>query len=195
MIMRVLVAYASRHGATEGIARRIATRLTDSGLEAESVDVKEARDVEGYDAFVIGSAAYTFHWLKEATAFVRHHRSVMAKRPVWLFSSGPVGTDMFDKDGNDVLETSRPKEFAEFGPALQPRDMHVFFGAWDPEASPKGMAERLFRMMPVSKEVLPAGDFRDWDAIDAWANEIAAALTTSSPPGRATPETSVPRAQ
>lgn len=27
--------------------------------------------------------------------------------------------------------------------------------------------------MPAAKNALPAGDFRDWDAIDAWVGEIA----------------------
>jgi menaquinone-dependent protoporphyrinogen oxidase len=38
-------------------------------------------------------------------------------------------------------------------------------------------------MMPAAKNVLPAGDFRDWDAIEAWAREVAAAL--ASPVGAA----------
>lgn len=187
--MRILVAYASRHGATAGIAQRIADRLSESGLDAESLEVKEVRDIAGYDAFVIGSAAYMFHWLKEATSFVRRHISVIADRPVWLFSSGPVGKDLVDKEGNDVLETSRPKEYAEFEPTLHPRDMHVFFGALDPDAPPKGMAERLFRMMPASKGALPVGDFRDWEAINTWADGIGAALKTPSPANQPVQET------
>jgi hypothetical protein len=27
--------------------------------------------------------------------------------------------------------------------------------------------------MPASKDILPPGDFRDWDAIAAWAHRIA----------------------
>ncbi len=90
--MPVLVAYASKHGATAGIAERIAERLRAAGLEAEARPVKAVRDVAAYDAFVIGAAAYMFHWMKEATAFVRRHRTLLATRPVWLFSSGPLGS-------------------------------------------------------------------------------------------------------
>lgn len=178
--MKLLVAYASRHGATAGIAERIANRINEKGVTADCHEVGEVRDVTGYDAYVVGSAAYMFHWLKEATSFVKKNHDILAERPVWLFSSGPVGTDLVDEEGNDVLETSRPKEFEEFHRILQPEDERVFFGAWDPDAPPKGMAERMFRKMPVSKDLLPAGDFRDWDAIDAWSDGIVTALSDST---------------
>lgn len=174
--IRVLVAYASRHGATAGIARRIAERLTGAGLDAVVLDVHEVDDVASYDAVVLGGAAYMFHWLKDAVRFARRHRKVLAARPTWLFSSGPLGDDPVDEHGNDVLVTSRPKEFDELHDMLAPRGEQVFFGAWDPEARPIGLGERAVRHMPAAREALPAGDFRDWPAIDAWAEGIAAEL-------------------
>jgi len=63
--MHILVAYASRHGATQGIAERIAETLRSAGLDAEALPVASVKSVAGYDAFVIGSAAYMFRWLKE----------------------------------------------------------------------------------------------------------------------------------
>jgi menaquinone-dependent protoporphyrinogen oxidase len=174
--MPVLVAYASRHGATQGIAERIADRLRAAGLAAEARRVSDVRDVSGYDAFVIGSAAYMFHWLKEAREFVNRHRAVLAARPVWLFSSGPVGTDTMDKEGRDVLVVNEPKEFDELRGMLHPQGVRVFFGAWDPTARPAGLMERLVLRMPAVREALPTGDFRDWPAIEAWADSIAAEL-------------------
>ena len=175
--MTILVAYASRHGATAGIAERIAAGLRSTGLQTDVKPVTDVRDVSAYDAFVIGGAAYMYHWLKDATSFVKRHRATLAKRPVWLFSSGPLGTDLVDKEGRDVLVTSQPKEFEELIALLHPRDERVFFGAWDPDAPPVGLAERLMHVAPAGKDALPAGDFRDWPAIDAWAAEIAAELT------------------
>ena len=175
--MKVLVAYASRHGATQGIAGRIGATLGQQGLEVTLRSVQEARDVGTYDAYVIGSAAYMGHWLKEATEFVRRHHGLIAGRPVWVFSSGPIGTDTVDKQGRDVLEASRPTEFAEVEELIRPRGKRVFFGAFDPNAKPIGLAERFTRMMPAAKEILPYGDFRDWSAIEDWASEIARELT------------------
>lgn len=183
--MHVLVAYATRHGATAGIAERIAGDLREAGLEAECVPVADVQDLAAADAVVLGGAAYLFHWLKDVTAFARKHTAELAARPVWLFSSGPLGVDRVDKDGKDVLETSRPKEFDELLDLLHPRDERVFFGAFDAEARPVGLAERMMRLVPAGAAALPSGDFRDWAAIDAWAAGIAVALGAPVRPDRA----------
>ena len=174
--MEVLVCYASRHGATAGIAERIAGRLREADLTVDCRSVDDVDDVAGYDAFVIGAAAYMYHWLKDATRFVKRNRSILAARPVWLFSSGPIGTDLVDEDGRDVLEVTRPKEFDRLEALIEPVDTRVFFGAWNPDVPPVGVAERVVRMMPAARKEIPAGDFRDWPAIDAWAADIAVAL-------------------
>ena len=174
--MTVLVAYASRHGATRGIAERIAARLTHDGVPAEALDVSQVRDPSVYDAIVVGSAAYMFRWLKAASRFVERNRAILAARPVWIFSSGPLGTDRIDAKGRDALVASEPKDIAELRTWLHPRGERVFFGALDLSAPPVGLAERFTRLMPAARNALPVGDFRDWPAIDGWADEIAAQL-------------------
>jgi menaquinone-dependent protoporphyrinogen oxidase len=177
--MNVLVTYATRHGATRGIAERIAQTLQQGGLEVALEEVDNVRGVEDYDAFVVGGAAYMGHWMNEATNFVRRYRDLLALHRVWLFSSGPVGTETIDAKGRDVVATSRPLEFTEFADAIHPRDQRVFFGAFDPEAKPIGLMERLgapFMRMPAVREALPAGDFRDWPAIEAWTEGIVTEL-------------------
>ncbi|HYM95770.1 MAG TPA: flavodoxin domain-containing protein [Candidatus Sulfotelmatobacter sp.] len=172
--MSILIAYASKHGATEGIAERIGKMLTAAGQKADVRPAKAVDDVSGYDAFVIGSAAYIGSWLKEATEFVRHNQAILATKPVWLFSSGPVGTAVTDAQGRDVLVAAEPKEFVEFKDAIKPRGTRVFFGAVDPSAL--GFSERIVRRMPAARALLPEGDFRDWKAIETWAQSIAEEL-------------------
>ena len=178
--MKILVAYASRHGATAGIAERIAETLERSGLDVTLQPVENVGSVDEYDAFVVGSAAYMGGWLGDATTFVRRHRDLLAGRPVWLFSSGPVGTETVDAKGRDQLKASEPKEFEEFARTIQPREQRVFFGAYDPDAAPTGLAEglmaRFMRLAPAARKALPAGDFRDWPAIETWAEAIAGEL-------------------
>lgn len=182
--MRVLVAYATRHGATRGIAERIALTLEQAGLDVAVQAVESATALDEYDAFVVGSAAYMGRWIDEAAGFVRRNRELLARHPVWLFSSGPVGTDTVDAKGRDVLEAAEPREFAEFTRVIQPVDERVFFGAYDPDAKPIGLAERMgarFMRLPVVRGALPGGDFRDWPEIEAWAGGIARELQRDRP--------------
>ena len=173
--MPVLVVYASKHGSTRGIAERIAAKLTDEGHPAEARSVQEASGLEGYNAFVIGSAAYAMHWMDEALAFVKLNSGVLRRVPVWLFSSGPLGNEATDEEGRDLRAATVPKEIPELEGVVEARGHRVFFGALDPGTL--GFAERAIRKLPAARAGLPEGDFRDWDEIDAWAAEIAQELT------------------
>ena len=89
--MTVLVVHASRHGATEGIAARIATRLADSGAAVDLRRVDQVEALDAGDAVVFGAPVYDQSWPAEADRFVNAHRDTLAARPLWLFSVGSFG--------------------------------------------------------------------------------------------------------
>jgi menaquinone-dependent protoporphyrinogen oxidase len=171
--MRILVAYASRHGATQGIAERIAATLAAHGLAADARAVATVRAVDDYEAFVVGSAAYMFKWLGEADAFVRRFRPALGSHPLWLFTSGPLGTEPLNAQGRDQREASMPRGLEELAASLGARDVQVFFGAYERDRRPIGLAERFMALLPAAREGLPEGDFRDWPEIESWASAIA----------------------
>ncbi len=161
--MRILVTAASRHGSTNEMASAIGTALTDAGLE---VAVRELRDVEGvagWNAVVLGSGVYMGRWLPEATDFVERHTVELRARPVWLFSSGPVGSPDPKPEGD-------PQGIAVLVDSLRARGHRTFTGRLD--RGRLGIGEKLV----VSAVRAPDGDFRDWEALSAWAREIADAL-------------------
>lgn len=161
--MTVLVAYASKHGSTEGIAQAIADRLRELGEPVEVGSVDELHEVGGFRAVVLGSAVYAGSWMKEAVDFVHRSAEALAERPVWLFSSGPLGTDVED-------EEEQPRQLEELGGIVGPIEHRMFFGALD--RSKLGFGERMM----VKAVKAPEGDFRDWDAIRGWADAIAREL-------------------
>lgn len=175
--MRVLVAYASKHGSTQGIAERIGEDLRQDGHEVDVLEARQARRADDYDAVVVGSAAYAMHWVRDASSFVKKNKETLARKPLWFFSSGPLGTEKVDKEGHDVAEASLPKEAQEFA-FLNPRDHHVFWGALDLDEL--GFTGRMLMKMPAAREGIPQGDFRDWDDIDRWAHGIARELADES---------------
>ena len=161
--MTILVAYASKHGSTEGIAKAIADRLVERGKEVDLRRVDGATDLASPEAVVLGSAVYVGSWMTEALEFAMAYRDTLATIPVWLFSSGPLGTQVEDED-------EQPKQLQALRDAFAPRDHRMFYGALDPDEL--GFGERLM----VKAIKAPIGDFRDWDAIGAYADEMADAL-------------------
>jgi len=188
---KVLVVYASRHGGTRGIAERIGEVLRTEGLEAQVATPGEVPDVTTADAVVIGSGVYLGRWLKEATGFIERNKAPLATRRVWLFSSGPLPGSTRSTGAQDPLtEALGPedgpgsggrKQIVALSDAIHPRDHRVFEGAYDPNDPPRSLPERLLRLTPASKNILPAGDFRDWGAIETWAREIAAEVAGRVP--------------
>jgi menaquinone-dependent protoporphyrinogen oxidase len=183
---RVHVVYASRHGGTKGIAERIAEVLRTEGADVVLDDAADEGDARGFDAHVVGSGVYIGSWLKEAIDFLEHNQSTLAQIPTWLFSSGPLPGSSKETGAADPLDdalgpqdgpgSGGRKKIAALSAVIQPRDHRVFRGAFDPKDPPRSMQERLVRMMPAAKRILPAGDFREWEAVEAWARTIAADL-------------------
>jgi menaquinone-dependent protoporphyrinogen oxidase len=187
-VTKVLVVYGSRHGGTKGIAERIGEVLALTGIDATVAPADDISGVDDADAFVVGSGVYMGSWLKEPLEFLRRHQSLLATRPLWMFSSGPLPGSTKEQPGVDPLESALGpedgpgsggrKKVAEIMAATHPREHRVFLGMFDPSDPPKAVSERLVRMMPRSDRLLPPGDFRDWFAIEAWAREIGRSLKT-----------------
>jgi len=167
--MRVLVAYASQYGATREIAAQVAQTLTDNGIDASLKPIDDPISVDDFDAFVIGSAIHAGHWLTPGAEFVKRHEAVLAKHPVWLFSSGPLG-DSADRPQPD------PKEVTELRSEITVRGHAVFGGAFDRTSTADGgWLERTVGRF------IPEGDYRDWAEIEAWARDVEQQLKASEP--------------
>jgi menaquinone-dependent protoporphyrinogen oxidase len=179
-----LIVFASRHGATQGIAEHIGRTLKTEGIDAVVIPAADAPDPRNYDAVVVGSGVYMGSWLGDGIEYLERHAETLQGRPTWLFSSGPIpgsskeqpaeedryGGALGPEDGPGSGGRKRIEAVAE---SIGVRDHRIFKGAFDPSDPPKAMSERLARMLPAMKKILPEGDFREWDVIEAWAREIA----------------------
>lgn len=172
----VLVVHASRYGATEGIAQRVAARLRSAGLMVDVESARSASGPEGYAAVVVGSALYRGSWTRDALRYVRRHHTALTGRPLWLFSSGPLGADAEDVFGGDKIARSDPGQMYAYRTWLHPRDDQVFFGALRRRSL--SWSDRLLARLTATRAGWrdAEGDFRDWEAIDAWADSIVEAL-------------------
>lgn len=185
---RVQIVVASRHGGTLGIAERIAEVLRAEGIATTLARAEDRPEVAGFDAHIVGSGVYMGSWLKEATTFLEDNEMILATRPVWLFSSGPVLAPDAKKTELEPIDqalgpTSGPgsgghRRINELSDVIRPRGHIVFGGRYDPSDPPTNLAERVVRLMPAVQKVLPTADERPWGEIEAWAHELASELET-----------------
>lgn len=165
--MKVLVTAASQQGATYEIAQAIGRVLRQRGLDSTVSRPERVDDVTPYDAIVIGSAIYSGHWLEPASNFARRFAHELAQRPVWLFSSGPVG----DPRRKLVQKmTADPRELPTILAQTHARDHRILAGklAGDHLGRAQRLSLRLFRSLQ--------GDWRDWAEIERYATAVADAL-------------------
>lgn len=165
--MRVLVAYASKRGSTVEIAEAIADTLRESDLSVDCTDAGDVGSLDPYDAVVLGSAVYMKRWRGDAKHFLRKHGKELARRPFWVFSSGPVGAPGDDQTPTDWTE---PPKIVHEVERLGARDHVVFGGRMPTESRLPGMRSWIESTPPEYR------DLRDWDEIRAWATGIVAEL-------------------
>lgn len=133
-------------------------------------------DPSGYDAVVLGSRGYAGRWLEPARHPAAAHATALRSRPVWLLSSGPIGAPSLPPD--------EPYDADPIRSSVAARGHRVFPGRLDPHRLTIG--ERAM----VTAMRAPVGDFRDWAAVRAWAEEIAqelAGLVTGHSPAPSSP--------
>ncbi len=160
MLTSILVAYATRYGSTQEVADEIAGTLRERGLEVNLQPARKVRNLEGYDAVVLGAPLFMFHWHRDARHFLARHRAALAARPIAIFALGPLHSDEKEFQGS---REQLDKELAKFH-WLTPRAIEIFGGKIDPA--------RLH--FPFNH--MPACDVRDWTVIRAWASELATQL-------------------
>jgi|SRR5215472_7748954 len=160
--MKVLVCAASKYGATSEIAQAVADVLAERGCEVTVLPPGKVGSVEEFDAAVLGSAVYMGQWLKPARKLAERSADALAARPIWLFSSGPIG--------EPAMPADNPVDVTKILQATKASDHQIFTGKLAKEQL--SFPDRAI----VSAIRAQEGDFRDWAQIRDWATGIADAL-------------------
>ena len=161
--MTILVAYGSKRGGTGGLAHMVGDALRDEGFSVEVAPARTVKSVRDYEAVIVGGALYAARWHKDARRFVRHHVHDLRRRPVYLFSSGPLDDSATEREIPPVKGVK--KLMGDIGA----RGQVTFGGRLAPDA--KG-----FPASAMAKE--NSGDWRDAHHVQTWVHDIVPFIRT-----------------
>jgi len=168
MNKKVLVAFATRCGSTEGVANKIGDVLNEKGFNAEVLPARQVRGVEGYNAVVMGSCVRMGRIMPEMKRFMRRNAAAIGRLPAACFTVCLALKDDTAEKRQEAQNYLRP-----FTAAFNPVAAAPFAGAFD-----MAKMNPFFRWV-FSKDKTGAfktSDYRDWAAIGSWAEALAGKL-------------------
>ena len=174
--MKALVIYGTRWGGTVGIAKKIGEVLKEEGYDVDVVDCKKnPQTLNSYGLFVVGSGIKGDKWTKETTNFLEKNAELLRAKKTALFVSCYMSCSeqkTREKGKNLYLE----KVAEKYG--LKPICLGFFGAFMDFRKSHGLLVDILVRVNRKSLrerglDTSKVHDTRDWDAIEAWARQVA----------------------
>lgn len=149
-MLKTLVAYGTRYGATAEVAKEIARILEEQyGLSVQLIDLslQKIKDISGYDNIVLGSGIKMGRWTGKAKKFLK--KNFEGKKLAVFVCSGRAGEpDLYDFALDKYVKQVLSKYLK-----VKPVAFEAFGGR-------KPLKDNKFY------------DNRDWDKIRNWAKKV-----------------------
>lgn len=170
---RILIIYDTKYGATRTIANTIQDVLCAAGAQVDMSIVKRIQDVSTYDAVIVGSAIISEQWRPDLVKFLKDQEEILATKPVAVFivcgllkDDTPENREIAKKHYIDRVLQKIPMIIPVGNPGL-------FAGIMDYSVLTP-LDEFLVRAL--FGRMLPEGDYRNFDKVTQWTEDIYALL-------------------
>lgn len=162
--MRVLIAVGSKYGSSLDIAGRIGAVLKGCGHAVTVSPAGKVASVADFDAVIMGSGVYASSLDKALLRLAQRERAALATKRLAGFV---VSLAAAEKDEKNQAEAAKYAGLMQ--DLLGSAPVASFAGAFDPQSM--NLIMRWLMKLIGAKP----GDYRDWQAIEAWAGELAQA--------------------
>jgi menaquinone-dependent protoporphyrinogen oxidase len=159
MTKRILIAYGTAAGSTAEVAQAIGEEMQKAGAQVDVEPVENVKEIDAYDAVVVGSAVRVFKLLGKTKRFLHRQARHLRKLPVAFFI---VCMTLKEETPENIEKATG---FA--GPMLkikEPVSLGLFGGCMDPD--------KLTGIFAETMKTQPKEDARDWEKIRAWGREV-----------------------
>jgi menaquinone-dependent protoporphyrinogen IX oxidase len=175
MTKKILVGYSTWSGATHEVANAIANHLKESGFQVDILNLKKVKDISLYDVFILGTSIHASHPTGAFLNFIKKNHALLSKKPTALFA---VCANMFQDTPENRSETLKwLQDSLKDIPEIPFLDIGLFGGAVLTEGSDYEKLNPFLKMVIKSMkksiiEKMGKVDFRDWEKIKTWTNDL-----------------------
>jgi len=182
-MMRILIAYATKEGQTEKIARRLATVLRERGDAPHLLDTDHpdgSMDLEQFQAALVCAPIHAGGYPRSLVRFARQHRAFLERGPSAFLS---VGLAIASRTTDGRAETLPTIEKFVKRTGWRPARIELVAGGL-----PYSKYNVLIRFIMRRIAAREGGDvdtsrdyeYTDWSAVDRFASQFAADSTQHS---------------
>jgi len=168
MDKKILVAYATYYGTTGEVAKAIGKTFSEHGYSTDVLPAAEVKDVTSYSAVVVGSAVQGGKIHIDVLHFLEDHEADLSQVPVAYFVCCMTMHD--DTPDTRYMAEGYLAEVFNKVSKIRPISIGYFGGVLE--------LKRLNWLTRIVVKALraPEGDYRNWEAIIHWSEEVADAL-------------------
>ena len=148
------------------VAERMASRLEAFVTPVECLPVKEVRtaSLPNYSAIIVGSAIHVGSWLGPARRFIHSNAAGLKAKPVWAFRVGMPAQEA-DRVNEELMMDGKIRKVV---PDL--RGHKLFQGRFYQQDL--GWFLGMIFTCCVPRKKAKWGDARNWEDIEAWADNV-----------------------
>jgi menaquinone-dependent protoporphyrinogen oxidase len=163
-LIKALIVYGTRYGATANTSEIIAEELRLEGFEVQIINAKEEKiqSINDYDLLIVGSGIQMGRWTREQDKFLEKFRSELSSKKVALFvCCGSANPLTEGEEKTKEIEDAREKylEAKAKKHNLTPIALGFFGGVYDFNK----MSWFLRRTMASVKDQLEEAGYRETD--------------------------------
>jgi len=165
---KILIAYASEYGSTEGVAKMIGKTLCCVDSRVDIKYIGSIDNIDGYEQVIIGSPIQYDTWMDEAKTFAHTYEKELSVLNVSYFFTCLT---LSKKSKKTIKQAQRYADnLSRLNSNIRPQSIGQFAGVLDYSKfsfSFRLLARGMFTILGVKE-----GDYRDWNAIVKWSNKI-----------------------
>jgi menaquinone-dependent protoporphyrinogen oxidase len=159
---KILVAYSTWYGSTIEVAQEIAKELVRRGEVVDTMCAKKVSDISEYKTVVLGSSVHMGRCKAEMLKFVKRFQVALNQKNTAFFITCLAMKDNTEENRKIAWSYLQPLRTL-----VKPGKEAFFAGKVD-------FSKMNFIEVFVMKNIIKAaeGDYRNWDAIREWAQQV-----------------------